>query len=100
MKLLSWNSRGLGNPRTVNELHLLVKERTPSVIFLSETKGNRCKMEKVRNKLGMEQSFVVDSMGKSGGLAMFWKTEVNAQLLSYSNSHISLTILPESSGQP
>ncbi|KAF5464617.1 hypothetical protein F2P56_014683, partial [Juglans regia] len=48
----------------------------------------------------MEQSFVVDSIGKSGRLAMLWKTEVNAQLLSYSNSHISLTIFPGSSGQP
>lgn len=100
MKLLCWNCRGLGNPRTVNEPHFLVKERAPLVIFLSETKINKSKVEKVRYKLGMEQSFVVDSLGKSGGLAMLWKSEVNAQLHTYSHNHISLTITPEFGGHP
>lgn len=37
MRLLFWNCRGLGNPRSVRELHLL-KENFPSLVFLSETK--------------------------------------------------------------
>ncbi|XP_042939332.1 uncharacterized protein LOC122274351 [Carya illinoinensis] len=57
-------------------------------------------MEKIRNKLGFDQSFVVDSIGKSGGLALLWKNEVKAQLTSYSRSHIAVTITPEYGGQP
>ncbi|XP_042969022.1 uncharacterized protein LOC122301695 [Carya illinoinensis] len=46
MKHLAWNCRGLGNPRTVRELHLLVKEKSPGIIFLNETKCRRERIEK------------------------------------------------------
>ncbi|XP_042983334.1 uncharacterized protein LOC122312737 [Carya illinoinensis] len=95
MKLLAWNYRGLGNPRTVRELHLLVKEKVPQVVFISETKCNRERVEKIRNILGLTHSFVVDSRGKSGGLAMLWSENTNASLFSYSRHHISLELLSE-----
>ncbi|XP_041000807.1 uncharacterized protein LOC121246650 [Juglans microcarpa x Juglans regia] len=90
--LLSWNCRGLGNARTVCELHLLVKKKGPKIIFLLETKCMREKVEGIRNKLGFECSFVVDSIRKSGGLAMLWKVELQAELFYYSQNHISLSI--------
>lgn len=62
------------------------------VVFLFETKSRRDNVEKVRRKLGFENSFVVDSVGKSGGLAMFWTNEVKAELSTYSRSHISIRI--------
>ncbi|XP_042980012.1 uncharacterized protein LOC122310200 [Carya illinoinensis] len=95
MKHLAWNCRGLGNPRTVRELHLMVKEKSPNVIFLSETKCKRARMEGIRNKLNYDQSFIVDCVGRSGGIAFYWKKEVEAVLNSYSNHHISLTLYPE-----
>ncbi|KAG6643095.1 hypothetical protein CIPAW_09G186400 [Carya illinoinensis] len=94
MKHLAWNCRGLGNPRTVRELHHMVKDKSLDVIFLSETKCKRDRMECIRNKLNFDQSFTVDCVGRSGGLAFFWKKEVEAELNSYSNHHISLTIHP------
>ncbi|XP_042942727.1 uncharacterized protein LOC122276878 [Carya illinoinensis] len=99
MKLLSWNCRGLGNPRTVRELHQLVKEKSPQVVFLSETKCNRERVEMVRNRLGFVNSFVVNSLGRSGGLAMIWNENLNASLFSYSRHHISLMIKSEEEGR-
>ncbi|XP_042964722.1 uncharacterized protein LOC122298944 [Carya illinoinensis] len=98
MKLLAWNCRGLGNPRTVRELHLLVKEKVPQVVFISETKCNREKVEKIRNRLGLANSFVVESRGRSGGLAMMWSEKTYASLFSYSIHHISLEACNEEGG--
>ncbi|XP_042988728.1 uncharacterized protein LOC122316263 [Carya illinoinensis] len=95
MKLLAWNCRGLGNPCTVRELHLLVKEKVPQVVFISETKCNRERVEKIRNKLGLAHSFVVESRGKSGGLAMMWSENTYASLFSYSRHHNSLELSTE-----
>ncbi|XP_042950057.1 uncharacterized protein LOC122282168 [Carya illinoinensis] len=100
MNFLVWNCRGLGNPRTVRELRLMVKEKDPRVIFLSETKSRRTKVETVRNRLGFECSFVVDSIGRSGGLVMMWKQEVCVELHTFSNNHISLTITVEEGAIP
>ncbi|XP_042939562.1 uncharacterized protein LOC122274604 [Carya illinoinensis] len=100
MNCLAWNCRGLGNPRTVRELHFLVKEKVPRMIFLSETKCKRNKAEKVRNRLGYECSFVVDSIGRSGGLVMMWKQELSAELHTYSNNHISVLVTVEGAATP
>ena len=37
MSLLFWNCRGLGNPRTENELVRLIQAKDPSVVFRAET---------------------------------------------------------------
>ncbi|KAF5447955.1 hypothetical protein F2P56_033465 [Juglans regia] len=70
----------------------LVKSKFPSLILLIETKCSRHKVELVRKKLGMSYSFVVDSKGASGGLAFLWNDFVHVDLLSYSQSHISVII--------
>jgi hypothetical protein len=49
-------------------------------------------MERVRYKLGFENMFVVDSVGKSGGLALLWKTEVGAVIQNYSRRHINAIV--------
>ncbi|KAF5465338.1 hypothetical protein F2P56_015356 [Juglans regia] len=92
MSCLSWNCRGLGNPRTVRELHCLVKTKVPNFVFLMETKCKRSKVEKIKRLLNMEYSFVVDCKGLSGGLAFLWKEDVDAVLVSYSRQHISLEV--------
>lgn len=92
MSCLSWNCRGLGNPQTVRELHHLVKNKNPRFIFLIETKCKREKVEAIRNKIGYDCSFVIDSKGLSGGIALMWKNDVEAVLESYTRHHISLRI--------
>ena len=62
MSTLSWNCRGLGNPRTVQELVDLVSTKKPKMVFLMETKVGRQQMERIKNLLKFEGSFVVDSV--------------------------------------
>jgi len=54
MNVLSWNCRGLGNPRTVRTLHRLVRVKKPNSVFLMETNQLGRKVESVRIKLGFD----------------------------------------------
>ena len=45
-------------------------------------------MTKVKLKLGYVNSFYVQRRGKGGGLAMFWREEVNLEVRSFLRHHI------------
>ncbi|KAJ0017174.1 hypothetical protein Pint_11951 [Pistacia integerrima] len=92
MICISWNCRGLGNPRIVCELHHWVKTKCPDFVFLMETKCNRNKLELIRNKIGFSCSFVVESRRASGGIAMLWKDNKEVDLVSYTQHHISIIV--------
>ena len=47
MSLISWNCRGLGNPRTIKALQKVIQREEPILVFLMETKLNKEKIEKV-----------------------------------------------------
>lgn len=66
MKLLSWNCQGLRNPLTAQDLHHMVKEKKPKVVFLMETMIKARRVKVLKNKLGMEGCFAIDSMGGVG----------------------------------
>jgi exonuclease III len=88
MILLSRNCRGLGNLRTVRALQSLVKKQGPGVLFLMETKLDSRDMESIRVLLRFNNLFVVPSHGRSGGLAMLWRTKVGLEIHNYSRHHI------------
>ncbi|XP_074326770.1 uncharacterized protein LOC141664715 [Apium graveolens] len=90
MSCLSWNCRGLGNPRTVRGLNDLVRDRKPDVLFLSETISDAGRIKSLRMKLGFAQDFSVDRIGRSGGLAIFWKSHVDCSITGYSQNHIDI----------
>jgi hypothetical protein len=92
MNLLSWNCWGLGNLRTVRELRRMVKDKKPKIVFLMETKARAKRMERVRSQLGFEHMLVVDYVGKSGGLALLWTTEVDVEIQNYSYRHINAKV--------
>ncbi|KAF5480564.1 hypothetical protein F2P56_001303 [Juglans regia] len=96
---LSWNCRGLGNPRTVRELQFWVKPKCPNVAFLMETKCGRKKVEEVRKLVGFDRSFVVESKGFSGGLAFLWNNTDDFSLDNYSHNHISLSVKSEETNE-
>ncbi|GLU21100.1 hypothetical protein SLE2022_372630 [Rubroshorea leprosula] len=75
MSLLCWNCRGLGNPRAVHSLIELVRRKKPTVVFLSETRLDKRRMEGVRRRLGFKNCFTVDRVGTGGGLAMLCQDE-------------------------
>ena len=92
MSTLSWNCRGLGNPRTVQEIVDIVSAKRPKLIFLMEVKIGRASIEKVRNKLCYEGMFVVDSVRCGGGLVLLWKEKNWVSLISYSKNHIDVRV--------
>jgi hypothetical protein len=49
-------------------------------------------METIRIKLGYYNTFVVDSMGKSGSLALLWGVDVEAEIQNFSQRHINVII--------
>lgn len=92
MKLLSWNCRGLGNPRTVLELKDLVSSNKPSCIFLLEVKIARSRVERIKEQLGFQSLFYVNNVNNGGGLALLWKETVEVNLLSYSRFHVDTQV--------
>ena len=92
MSTLSWNCRGLGNPRTVQEIMDIVFAKKPKIIFLMEVKVGRAYMEKMQNKLNYEGMFVMDSVRCGSGLVLLWKVENWVSLISYSRNHIDVQV--------
>lgn len=89
MICLSWNCRGLGNPRSVYDLCLLTKNKSPQIVFLMKTLLISNKIEIVKRKLGFENCFCVDPAGWGRGLAFLWKSEINLEIYNFSLWHIS-----------
>jgi exonuclease III len=92
MIALSWNCRGLGNPQTVRDLYRLVKEKRPSLVFLMETKLQAKRLEYIRVRMGFDSAFVVDSVGRSGGLVLLWKGDIFVEIQNYSRRHINAIV--------
>jgi hypothetical protein len=55
-------------------------------------------MEHIRYKSGFQNLFVVDSVGKSGGLALLWGEDVVVDIQNYSHRHINgIVKMPDTS---
>ncbi|KAF5465302.1 hypothetical protein F2P56_015322 [Juglans regia] len=89
MICISWNCRGLGNPRTVNILNLLIKDKSPNMLFFMETKCSKNRIEELSKILHFDSCMAVDSRGSSGGLALMWKRTLDISIYNYSRWHIS-----------
>uniref|UniRef100_A0A803QIZ5 DUF4283 domain-containing protein n=1 Tax=Cannabis sativa TaxID=3483 RepID=A0A803QIZ5_CANSA len=82
------------NDGTVDSAGTIIPPRSekPKFVFLCETLCDKTVVNRVKNKLGYEACYSVDAIGRSGGLAIFWKITDEAQLLNYTQNHISLEI--------
>ena len=49
-------------------------------------------MKKVKRKIKFDQCHVVDSIGKVGGLTLFWKEEVQVEIINDGNFFIEAKI--------
>ncbi|KAF5464321.1 hypothetical protein F2P56_014405 [Juglans regia] len=54
---MSWNSRGLGNPRGVRTLRDLVRREDPDVVFIMETRSSHSRMELLKEVNLVLQSY-------------------------------------------
>lgn len=75
-------------PQEVRVLNDLVKREGHKIIFLQETKMETRRVMKLKYKLGFEGGLQVDSEGRKGVLALFWKGEVELTIINYSKHHI------------
>ncbi|KAL0411828.1 UNVERIFIED_CONTAM: hypothetical protein Slati_3772500 [Sesamum latifolium] len=91
MKILAWNCQGLGAPWTVRVLRELVRLHDPGLVFLSETKCNSRRGEMLKEKLNYF-SVGVSSKGRSGGLLLLWRKDVDVWIQSFSDHHLDATI--------
>ena len=92
MNPLSWNCRGLGNPRSVRALHDIVHRWKPKIVFLMETKSKVKRMERIKNRVGFANGLIVPSQGRSGGVALFWTRDINLEIKSFSGNHIDAVV--------
>jgi hypothetical protein len=76
-------------------LRHLVREKKPSLVFIMETKMHHNRLEFLKSKLGIENLFRVDSVGKGGGLCLLWKNEVDVKNQNYSRRHINAEVTSE-----
>ncbi|XP_050207714.1 uncharacterized protein LOC126657122 [Mercurialis annua] len=79
MKIFSWNLQGLGNSWTVRALKLFIKNNSPDIFFLIETK--------------LVRSEFVDSDGRKGGLALFWRKTIDVNIVTSSHNHVAFMVI-------
>jgi hypothetical protein len=47
---------------------------------------------RLKNSLGFDHAFAISSIGRSGGLGIFWNNKISVQFLPYSTYHIDVII--------
>uniref|UniRef100_A0A2N9GNN9 Reverse transcriptase domain-containing protein n=1 Tax=Fagus sylvatica TaxID=28930 RepID=A0A2N9GNN9_FAGSY len=93
MKALGWNCRGICNTSTVRALRAHLKGHHPEIIFLSETKADEVRMEKVRKSIGFTDMKVISSNGRAGGLCMMWLDSVKVNVIEFDDHIIAIEII-------
>ncbi|CAB4268449.1 unnamed protein product [Prunus armeniaca] len=73
MSVLSWNVWGLGNRRMFRVLRNLLQNKTPDIVFLTETRMTVVQMGGLVQRLGVVGVLCVPHEPFSGGLCILWK---------------------------
>lgn len=91
-KILVWNCRGLVNTETQAALLSLVRQKRPSIIFLSETLASPGLLDAIRSRLGFDGCICSPKLPESRGIALLWQNEVPVRLRHYSYNHIDMEV--------
>ncbi|XP_074276932.1 uncharacterized protein LOC141600590 [Silene latifolia] len=92
MSLISINCRGLVHPDAVGALRHLIQREAPAMVFLCETKLSGREMRTVRAKFDGYEGMKMDSVGRSGGLAFWWKKGIRCDFVSASVHYMDFVI--------
>jgi hypothetical protein len=92
MNILAQNCRGLGLDAAVGELRDLIRSYNPTVVFLCETKKSARAMEKLKWRMGFKHGVAVDYVGRSGGLALWWRDGVEVSVRPWCHYYIDAQI--------
>ena len=83
---------GVGNSRKVRDLAAIVQANNPKLVFLSETRQSEEQMKRLRWRLGLKGRLARSSVGKSGGIALFWEESLLVNLITISNKMIDVSV--------
>jgi len=98
MNIISWNCRGLGNVKAVPALKDLVRVYNPDIVILIETLVHNNKISYLCYSLGFENHFSMDRIGRSGGLAILWRSTIDCFLINFSQNFINMSIKDQAIG--
>lgn len=77
---------------TVPRLREMKRSLAPDILFLMETKNQDDFVLSELQSLGFDHHFTVPPIGLSGGLALFWKTDLSLDILEASAHYIDTKI--------
>lgn len=86
------NCWGLGRSAIRRYLVELRRQHRPGIMFLSETKKAKGKLNSLKRRLCFINCLEVEARGRSGGLALLWESDVNQTVCSYSTNHIGSVV--------
>ena len=92
MRTLTWNCQGAGRVPTVRALKALIREESPDIVFIAESKSKSRRIERIRSSIGFVDKFCVEPVGKSGGLAIFWKAGMDLEIV-YSDKNVIASLV-------
>lgn len=102
MKILRWNVRGLGHPRKIRALKMILKVHRPDIVFLSEAKltsSNVCNIL-FHFESNLPNYHIVGCStacgDKDGGLILLWNNDVNLSIFDYNKNCIDCYFLCDS----
>lgn len=97
MKFTSWNIRGLGSKRKQRMLSFRMKQDTPDIIFIQETKSSIQKIKAIHSKWLQSFEFLeVKADNTVGGILTLWNPhKVKVLDAEASRNYLSIVIQPK-----
>nr|XP_023877746.1 uncharacterized protein LOC111990191 [Quercus suber] len=76
----------------MRELGDLIRAKDPSVVFLAETWADEARLKEIKRDLSFENLHFVGRINRAGGLALFWKNNVDLHVETSSKNHIDAMV--------
>lgn len=92
MNCIVWNYRGLGNQLVVQELVELIQAKAPAIVFLVETLADGARLDYVKERIQFDHKFFVPRITRGGGLVLYWRSDIEVEVVSSSLNHIDAII--------